>query len=159
MKTARLVTCIRGIDSVNADKNDCTVRAWANHFDVSYQEAYEFLKYNGRKDGKGMSSDDLERLYKSNGVPLYAVGTTQQANRIHYILRCPRMKGCTLENLLKRKEFQTGVHSVLVKNHIIAIKDGKCVDKVKYLRAGTRVTGIFTNAQIQEVLTPYHGKV
>jgi len=153
VKTVKLVTCIRGIDSVNADKNDCTVRAWANHFNVSYQEAYEFLKYNGRKDGKGMSADDLERLYRSNGVPLYAVGTTQQANRLHYILRRPRMKGCTLENLLKRKEFQTGLHSVLVKNHIIAIKDGKCIDKVNYLRAGTRVTGIFTTAQIQEVLT------
>ena len=159
MKTVKLVSCIRGIDSVNADKNDCTVRAWANHFNISYKEAYDFMKKNGRKDGKGMSTDALERLYKSNGVPLYAVGTTQQANRLHYILCRPRMKGCTLENLLKRKEFQTGVHSVLVKNHIIAIKDGKCIDKVNYLRAGTRVTGIFTNAQIQEVLTPYYGNV
>lgn len=40
-------------------RNDCTVRAYALCFNLSYDQAYEFLASKGRKSGKGFRIDPV----------------------------------------------------------------------------------------------------
>ena len=101
------------IRSFYNETNDCTVRAFAEVFNTSYDRARRHLELNcGRKPRKGINS--RQTLPQSLKNTRYRVGAYSKANRI------------TISQFVKKHPI--GRYYCCVRGHAIAIIDGVVYD-------------------------------
>lgn len=94
------------------EKNDCTVRAISNAFDVPYETAHSFLANNGRQN--------------KHGIPFVAtIGRKARVifgRRISYHKRPKKTIGTFA------KKHPTGTYILLVYRHATVLKNGVIID-------------------------------
>ena len=93
---------------------DCTVRAYALFFDVSYAEAHAACKRYGRLDKRGMKTSDIKRSLAPHGVSLT------------YTLWGDRL---TLNQFAAAHP--TGRHYLVFNRHVAVLQDGVLLDSWK----------------------------
>ena len=130
------------------EKNECSVRAIANAFDVCYDTAHAFaadvLKRKARRGAQGMYwnlvkaknvtfdlfSDTLfpeSRTYKLTGK-IAPINTDYTHKKVKYTVKTFCAK------------FNNGTYIVLVKGHALVIKNGIVIDNSNYQFDGYRRT-------------------
>lgn len=87
------------------EKNDCTVRAYSEAFEVDYFYAYGVLLGAGRKRRKGLHFDSFMK-------------------EIHPEIRELPRPGMTVRNYINRIAV-TGNWIISMRGHVIAVKEGK----------------------------------
>ena len=97
---------------VEGERRDCTVRACATAFNVSYSKAHDVLKRAGRQDEKGIKFNEVVR----NGF-LNELGDIELRSDL-----CCRSLGKILP------EMQSGRFIVRIHRHTFAIVDGVLID-------------------------------
>lgn len=109
-------------DSIN-DKNDCSVRAIANAYNISYEEAHKNCAEFGRKNKDGMYCRDMNRLinFKGHSYLIQFKGTTypDYGGLKH--------KGTSLRNFIK--SYAEGTWLVMITGHFLVVKNGRIFDK------------------------------
>lgn len=92
------------------EHNDCTVKAWVNTFDCSYESAHAWLKKHGRINRKGMLLKDIERALASCKKAKIKVGPYGTTERINLRAFC--------------EKHSKGRYYILVRGHALCVKDG-----------------------------------
>lgn len=102
------------------ETNDCTVRAFANALNISYEDAHQFMsQYCGRRRGKGIKGSVLKALFETKKDVIrkrFGVGIWD-VNNVN-----------TINNLIKNKP--NGTYYVLVRSHATAVVKGRLIDTV-----------------------------
>lgn len=99
------------------EANDCTVRALAIACGVNYRDAYEFMRRNGRKPGKGAPFSLIIRRH--NGLVL--------GHRLETALAIRPARG--LKTFLERNpRLRTGTWILHSTHHASTLKEGKLYD-------------------------------
>lgn len=135
-------------DKPTGDRNNCSVRAYANCIGIPYEEAHELFELEGRERFKGLSCDLLMKIYLKSGARYTAVGNTTGSKvsvNWHHNLTgkyCETMKGMTLGTFLKKPEYQQGKYAVWVRGHITSVIDGDLLD-TDALSSGLYICGLF----------------
>ncbi|MHB1696541.1 MAG: hypothetical protein ACYCSQ_00315 [bacterium] len=93
--------------------NDCTVRAVAMAFSISYDEAYDRLKSFGRKCGRGFHIDDYMSVAGAKKISFPAVKGEYRMNT---------WKFC--------REYDKGTYICRVAKHVFTVIDGVVCDMV-----------------------------
>lgn len=137
-----LVSITKGVFNPKR-KNDCSVRAYAELHQISYEESEALFAKAGRVINKGASWDVLVGLFRAKGWKLTSVGSTGSAEFIKKFSDFHCEKGMTLKTLLKNPVYSKGKYAVLIHGHIFAMIDGLIYDKWE-MAAGKRVTAIFS---------------
>ena len=133
------------------EKNDCSVRAFANAFNISYDLAHEFAadKFK-RKAKKGVKN--MFRTLNELGFATFDLfsNTLFPETRTYSIHPLSRSKSGKLVNTdYTHKEvnhtvktfcskFNKGTYIVIVKNHALTIKNGIVIDNPNYKFEGYR---------------------
>ena len=133
------------------EKNDCSVRAFANAFNVTYDVAHGFAAEKfARKACKGVKnmfrtlnelgfatfdlfSDSLfpeTRTYSIHPLPRNRHGKVVNAEYTHKVVNHTVKTFCT--------QYNKGTYIVIVKNHALTIKDGIVIDNPNYRFTGYR---------------------
>lgn len=94
--------------------NDCTVMAWANCFDASYEKSASWLNKFGRTHRRGMRTKDLESAIQSCKLAKVKIGPYSRGNRISLSQFC--------------KKHPVGRYYVGVRGHALCVKDGVVYD-------------------------------
>jgi len=123
------------------EKNDCSVRAFANAFNISYDVAHEFaVDKFARKAKKGVknmfrtlnelgfATFDLfsntlfpeTRTYSIHPLPRNRHGKVVNAEYTHKVVNHTVKTFCT--------QYNKGTYIVMVKNHALTIKEGIVID-------------------------------
>lgn len=92
------------------EHNDCTVKAWVNTFDCSYEAAHTWLKKHGRINRRGMLLKDIERALTSCKKAKVKVGPYGTTERINLRAFC--------------EKHNKGRYYILVRGHALCVKDG-----------------------------------
>jgi hypothetical protein len=134
----------------SGEKNDCTVRAISNAFNVCYDTAHEFAATMlGRKNRQGVKgfdskmaslksvsfSDNSEQLSlfpQSNDYNVTPLRTMQLINPTYTHKRVK----FTVKTFMQR--FTKGTYIITVKDHALVIKDGVVIDNPNYQFTGYR---------------------
>lgn len=122
----------------NRDNNCCTVLAVMNAFDMTFEDAQEYMRLNcGRKKNKGILFDKVfpeSPLGKKCEVIEFK---GKHVNGCKYVLaEMPNGVYDTVESKPKQnitlgkfcKEYNKGTYIVLVRGHALAVKDGVVYD-------------------------------
>ena len=133
------------------EKNDCSVRAFANAFNVTYDVAHEFAADKfARKAKKGVKnmfqtlnelgfatfdlfSDTLfpeTRTYSIHPLPRNRHGKVVNAEYTHKVVNHTVKTFCT--------QYNKGTYIVIVKKHALTIKEGIVIDNPNYKFEGYR---------------------
>lgn len=95
----------------NKEGNDCTVRAWCNTFDCTYERAHYWLRKQGfRSARRGMMIDEVKRALKQCKKVKVKFGPYSKQNKI-------KIKDFCLKHPIGR-------YYVVVRGHALCIKDG-----------------------------------
>lgn len=94
-------------------KNDCTVRAMATAFELSYDDAYDILKKYGRICGRGFHIGDFLIDKKAEKISFQAV---KGQRRMHPWKFC--------------KEYNNGKYICRTAGHVFAVIDGVVFDTI-----------------------------
>jgi hypothetical protein len=135
-------------DKPTGDRNNCSVRAYANCTGIPYEEAHELFELEGRERFKGVSAELLMKIYLKSGAKYTAIGNTTGSKASvywHHKLTgkyCDTAQGMTLSTLMKNTKYQQGNYAVWVRSHICSLIDGDLLD-TGALTAGLYVCGIF----------------
>lgn len=119
------------IEKFSHERNDCTVIAFANAFDTTYEQAHAFLKTQGRRDGHGFAS---HLALKHSKIIQKQFGKKAVEIKSTYV------DGRKYRQTLKvfAREHQTGTYLIKLRGHLTTMKNGNIIDR--YLPAeGTRV--------------------
>lgn len=96
------------------EHNDCTVKALALTTKLSYEEAHEALKREGRKEGKGAYSYQWKAAFKNSGYDLVRV--------IDFTAK-------TVMGIPKDKKFKKSYkYLVRVRGHVLAVRNNEVLD-------------------------------
>lgn len=96
------------------ESGDCTVMAWANVFDCTYEQAYNYMAKFGRKHRKGMKLYQIKEALESCKKAKVKFGPYDGWNRISLSKFC--------------KKHSQGRYYVLVRGHALCVKDGVVYD-------------------------------
>ncbi len=150
-KGIKVVTTEAGV-SKEGRKNDCTVRALFNVMPdsrfVSYEECEQMLARAGRPLNEGCTIHVWHNVYQNMGLRVVGTfGTTAdaRAKRSFYRnngLTVPHYKGMTVATALG-SFLKHGRYVVAVDRHVMAVVDGKIIEKGGLSRAGKRVHAIY----------------
>jgi hypothetical protein len=100
--------------------NDCTVVAWAECFDSSYENAHAWLKKHGRINRRGMYNKELTSALKACKKAKVKFGPYSNQNRI------------SLSKFLQKHP--KGRYYVCSRGHAYCVKDGVVYDYKEGLR-------------------------
>lgn len=92
------------------EHNDCTVKAWVNTFDCSYESAHSWLKKYGRLNRRGMTSKDIQAALDGCKRARIKIGPYGKTCRINLKAFC--------------EKHQKGRYYILVRGHALCVKDG-----------------------------------
>lgn len=124
----------------NGDKNCCTVISASIVFEKDYEETHAFFKARGRKDDKGLFTDDLEpiyyelaklegftiekftRAYKNIDLVVNPLTAWQNEDGSEMIAISKTWQGITLNNF--RDYIPKGDYILGVRGHVVGVKDG-----------------------------------
>lgn len=109
------------------ERNDCTVRALKNVTAVPYQDAHEWFKRHGRRDGHGVKLMSILRSVAILKTIVYGYRVTIHLDAMH---RADRL---TLAEVTRR--YPKGKYILTTSGHAIALIDGVVHDAFK---AGAR---------------------
>ena len=104
------------------EKNDCFVRACSNAFDVSYEQAHEFVKEKfNRKTGKGTKMCNLTMKGLTNETIEFKpegrlINTKYKHKKVAY----------TVKTFMQK--FKKGTYILLVNKHALVCKGGVIFD-------------------------------
>lgn len=96
------------------ETKDCTVMAWANCFDSTYEKAHSYLKQFGRPYRRGMFPKEIEAALRAYTKAKVKFGPYNTKNRIllkDFVVKHPQ-----------------GRYYVLVRGHALCVKDGVVYD-------------------------------
>lgn len=96
------------------ESGDCTVMAWANTFDCSYEKAHAYMSKFGRKYRKGMQVYQIKEALSACKKAKVKFGPYDGANKISLSKFC--------------KKHSVGRYYVLVRGHALCVKDGVVYD-------------------------------
>lgn len=102
------------------ERGDCTVLAWANVFDCSYEKAHAHMRKFGRKNKRGMLIHQIESAIFSCKKAKVRKGPYSRDNKI------------TLKKFCD--QHSEGRYYVLVRGHALCVKDGVIHDYKAGLR-------------------------
>ena len=114
------------------EKNDCSVRAFANAFNITYDVAHEFAAEKfARKACKGVKN--MFRTLNELGFATFDLfsDTLFPETRTYSIHPLPRNRhGKVVNHTVKTfcTQYNKGTYIVIVKNHALTIKDGIVID-------------------------------
>lgn len=97
------------------ETNDCTVMAWVNCFDCSYEAAHIWMHRFGRNARRGMTLKQIEAALKGCRKAKVRFGPYGKEE-----------KGITLNQFVKKHP--VGRYYVTVRGHALCIKDGVLYD-------------------------------
>lgn len=100
--------------SAKKEWGDCTVMAWCNTFDCSYEKAYKWLARFGRKHRKGMKIGQIKDALSACKIAKVRFGSYDRKNTICLSKFC--------------KKHPVGRYYVLVSGHALCVKDGVVYD-------------------------------
>jgi|SRR5690554_418870 len=92
------------------ERNDCSVTAWANTFDCSYEKAHSWLKRHGRRDKKGVPVEYVRNALKACRLAKVVFGPYSRDNKISLKKFC--------------EKHPVGRYYVIVRGHAFCVKDG-----------------------------------
>lgn len=104
----------RNARTLLSETNDCTVMAWSNLFDASYEKSHAFLAKHGRVRRRGMTKSSILKAFESVKKAKVAKGPYSRDNRITLSAFC--------------KKHPIGRYYVLVFGHALVVKDGVVYD-------------------------------
>ncbi len=96
------------------ETKDCTVKAWVNVFDCSYDKARNYLRQFGRFPRKGMKISQIEQALKSCKKAKVKIGPYSNENKISLTKFC--------------QKHPVGRYYVIVRGHALCVKDGMVID-------------------------------
>ena len=99
------------------ETNDCTVRAIAGAFNISYGKAHRHMAKHGRPNRNGPSPENATRA---------VIAMAQKLG--HKAIERHGMRQLTLNQFYKKYASKGGVWVVFVKGHAIGFRDGKTLD-------------------------------
>jgi len=99
------------------ETNDCTVRAIAGAFNISYGKAHRHMAKFGRPAKQGPTPENATCAVKAMAKKLG-----------HEAYERPGMRQLTLNQFYKQYASKGGVWVVFVKGHAIGFRDGKTLD-------------------------------
>lgn len=102
------------------EHNDCTVIAWAECFDSTYENAHAWLKKHGRRHRKGMYEKDIISALNACKKAKIKIGPYNNQNRI------------SLSKFLQAHP--KGRYFVCSRGHAYCVKDGVVYDYKEGLR-------------------------
>ena len=133
------------------EKNDCSVRAFANAFNISYDVAHEFaadkFKRKAKKGTRNMFQTLAELGFATFDLFSNTLFPETKTYSIHPIARNKDGKVVntdythkTVNHTVKTfcNKFNKGTYIVIVKNHALTIKDGIVIDNPNYKFEGYR---------------------
>lgn len=128
--------------TIQGERNDCTVRAFAAAADIPYEKAHAIMSKYGRGFGKGTNHATQVKAYSEAGGELRAIfGTTKGAKfRAHKEPTVPHEAGITLQTLMA--QIPMGRFVCFQRGHAFAIIDKQLADSGA-LSAGTKITAIY----------------
>lgn len=137
-----VMSAAAGVQRIEGEARDCTVRALANALGAPYKLAHKILAKAGRREGRGMSFEPLYKVYTRLGFDLVAFyGETKTVKYLRQEFSfIPHEKGITLARMLPR--LQNGRYIVKVDGHVFAVVDGKVLDYGEN-PSGSRVMALF----------------
>lgn len=101
--------------SKNKEGNDCTVFAWCNTFDCTYERAHYWLRKQGfRSKGKGAKFEYVKRALRQCKKVKVKIGPYNKNNKIKIKDFC--------------EKHPIGRYYVVVRGHALSIKDGVVYD-------------------------------
>jgi hypothetical protein len=92
------------------EHNDCTVKAWVNTFDCSYESAHAWLKKHGRINRRGMMGKDIHKALESCKKAKIKIGPYGRTERINLRAFC--------------EKHNKGRYYILVRGHALSVRDG-----------------------------------
>ena len=131
-----------------SEKNDCFVRACSNAFDVSYEQAHEFVKSKfDRKKGKGTKrcnttlkgiQDEVLEFQPEGQLSLFSDNGGKQI-KVKHIGDTPKVGGRLINKSYTHKKvaytvktfmqrFKKGTYILLVNKHALVCKGGVIFD-------------------------------
>jgi len=117
----------KGVERIDGEANDCTVRALANAYGMPYKLAHKIMAKQGRKPTKGLRPIETHLALTRMGFKLEGVhGTTLKARYLAKTLDCQPKAGITLASLLN--SIGLGRYVVTIRGHALAIVDGQVLD-------------------------------
>lgn len=96
------------------DNACCSVISMATAMNISFAEAQKYLANRGRKHGKGANMSMIRMAYKDAGKTLKAI------HQDYMLTKTPKLK--TISQTCR--EFSKGTFVLLVRGHILTIKNG-----------------------------------
>lgn len=96
------------------ERGDCTVMAWCNTFDCSYEKAYKYLSKYGRNYRRGMKIGQIKDALSACKIAKVRFGPYDRKNKISLSKFC--------------KQHNKGRYYVLVSGHALCVKDGIIYD-------------------------------
>jgi hypothetical protein len=132
----------RGVQRIEGEEKDCTVRALANVLSAPYPLIHKVLAKAGRKPRRGVVFDHWHPVYTRLGLRLLSVHGRSRASK--YIAGKVQgvdvSDGCTLGRLLPT--LQQGRYVVKIQQHVFAVVDGKVLD-YSAMSDGCRVHAVY----------------
>ena len=107
------------------EDNDCTVRANAHAFDISYGKAHRHLAKWGRKPKDGPSSVNASLAVKDMAEKLG-----------HTAVERDDLYGLTLNQFYKQYASKGGAWVVFIKGHAVGFRDGMTTDWTGHSETG-----------------------
>ena len=116
-------------DPTNEDRNDCGLRAYCNVTGKSFKDAQIIFAKQGRKYKRGTPVLTLNRIMQNAGFKPKLMGSV---GAVKYMEAFSELKSTgpsrTIKSLLNDKEYQQGKHVFCIKDHALAVVDGKVLD-------------------------------
>ena len=116
-------------DPTSEDRNDCGLRAYCNVTGKSFKDAQIIFAKQGRKYKRGTPVLMLNKIMQNAGFKPKLMGSV---GAVKYMEAFSELKSTgpsrTIKSLLNDKEYQQGKHVFCIKDHALAVVDGKVLD-------------------------------
>ena len=135
-------------DPTNEDNNNCGLRAYCNVTGKSYKDTQIIFAKQGRKYKRGTPVLILNKIMQNAGFNPLLMGSVAA---VKYIERCTTLRSTgpsrTIKSLLNDKEYQQGNHVFCIKEHALAVVDGKVLDTFSS-SASARVYVVYSSSEM-----------
>ena len=142
MATIKATINTINLRTIQGERNDCTVRAFAAAANIPYDKAHAIMSKHGRGFGKGTHHATQVKAYGEAGGKLRAIfGTTISAKyRARQEPTVPHEAGITLQTLMA--QIPMGRFVCVQRGHAFAIIDRQLADGFD-LPGGTKIAAIY----------------
>ena len=136
------------IDPTSEDRNDCGLRAYCNVTGKSFKDAQIIFAKQGRKYRRRTPVLTLNKIMHNAGFRPLLMGSV---GAVKYMESFSELRSTgpsrTIKSLLNDRKYQEGKHVFCVKDHALAVVDGKVLDTFSS-SASSRVYVVYSSPEM-----------